>query len=274
MRRSPILTGAGLLLLALAALCLVGCDVLEELFAESTPTSQTRKANPNNRPIITATTQPRPVGYHAVLEITELTCVNGEEDDFNVSSGSDEINFVFSLIETDASGYAVRSASFAWGPYSMSRGDSYNTNYFEDLKLSQIPKGHGVLIVLSIVEGDDYSKEQKIMDRINKYARYVEYANMFNPEPYSKTAIEIAGKVLDYLDIGLDIVDWADDNDTLADKVDVGSPDQVYNTLLGGGYLYNNWIFTGNNGYVILGIDYTDYFEYHVGYVVHLEPIY
>jgi hypothetical protein len=244
------------------------------IFTEPTPANRQveRQVEPVSGPTITP--RPLPVKYNAILEITELTCFDGEEDDYNVSSGQDEISFIYTLIETNESGYAVRSSSYAWGVFEVVRGDSYDTSYFEDIKIPKIPIGHGLLIVLSIVEVDDYSKAQKMMDNINEFAGYVEFANMFNPEPYSKTGIEIAGKVIDYLDIALDIVDWADGNDTLADKVDIGEGGTVARLVRDGGYLYNTWVFSGNNGYVVVGIDYTDYYEYRVSYTVHLEPIY
>jgi hypothetical protein len=206
------------------------------------------------------------VGYNATLEITGLICHDGEEDDYVVSSGEDEITFVYTIIETDGYGKAVRSSTYGWGPYDVRAGDGYDTRYFEDISLSRLPVGHGVVVTLSIVEIEDYSKAQKMLGTINKYRRYVEMANTFNPEPYSKTAIEIVGDVLYYSKFGLDFVAWADDNDVLADQVDVGTPDLVQSALLGSRQLGNGWVFSGSNN--------TDHYEYEVSYVVHLQPIY
>jgi len=249
------------LLMVVAMFALAGCEVLEEILEEDTqPRDQGYERPPPQQP------QPVLVGYNATLEITQFTCYDGEEDDFVTSSGEDEITFLYTILQTDQNGWAVRSSSHGWGPYNVYAGESYDSRYFERLTLPQIPLGHGLVVILSIVEIEDYSEAQDTMDTINEYASYVEFANMFNPEPYSKTAIEIAGQILYYAGIGLDIVDWADDDDILAEQVDVGDPNLVYSTLVSGGQLYNGWNFSGENN--------LDYYEYEVGYVVHLQPIY
>jgi len=261
MKAYSILCKAGGLLLASGMLLLSGCDILEYLFEEESPSSNPDNSQPPNP-------QPQPVlvGYNATLEIADFTCYNGEEDDYVTSSGQDEITFIYTILETDQNGWTVRSNYHGWGPYDIFAGEAYNSQYFESLSLSQIPLDHGLVITLNIVEIEDYSEAQSTIDSINEYAEYVKLANTFNPEPYSKTAIEIVGDILYYSGIGLDIVDWADDDDLLADQVDVGNPNLVYSTLLGGGQLYNGWVFSGTNN--------TDNFEYGVNYIVHLTPIY
>lgn len=256
-----ILSRVNGILLVLTAFFLSGCDVLEYLFESDSSSYDPGSSEPINP-------EPQPVlaGYNAIFEITGFTCYNGEEDDYITSTGQDEITFIYTIIQTDQYGNAVVSSSSGWGPYDIVAGDSYDSQYFEDLTISQIPVGHGVITIVTIVEIEDYSEAQSVMDKINSVADYVEMANVFNPEPYSKAGIEILGEVLYYSGIALDVIDWADDDDLLADQVDVGDPNLVYSTLLGGGYLYNGWVFSGENN--------TDYFEYEVNYLVHLQPIY
>ena len=252
---------ASIILLVSAVSFLAGCEILED--SPGTDSSSRNRGSfqqPNPQP------QRVLVGYNAVLEITRFACHDGEEDDYVWSSGQDEITFIYTILETDQNGWAVRSSSIGWGPFDIHAGEIYNSQYFDDPKLSQIPLGHGLLVTLSIVEIEDYSKAQRTIGTINKYARYVQIANMFNPEPYSKTAIEIVGDILYYSEIALDFISWADGDDVLADQVDVGHPNAVHSTLLSGGQLGNGWIFTGRNN--------TDDFKYEVSYVVHLQPIY
>lgn len=249
-------------LLLVICLSLSGCNLLDDLLGSSSK----KEAPPNNPSNNYIQPTPYPVAYNAVLEITRFACHNAEEDDYVTSSGQDEITFIYTIIETDRNGYAVHSASKGWGPFDIYRGDDYDTRYFDDLRINNIPAGHGVLITLSIVDIEDYTKAQNMMDTINRYANYVSYANMLNPEPYSKTAIEITHKILKYSGYALDIIDWADDDDTLADHIDVGEPNQVYNTLVGNGYLHNGWVFSGTINW--------DDFEYEVAYIVHLEPVF
>lgn len=253
--------GRVLLLVVVAVLALTGCEVLEESLEEDSQSRDQRYEQPPAQ-------QPQPVlvGYNATLEITQFTCLDGEEDDFVTSSGEDEITLLYSIVQTDQNGWAVRASNHGWGPYDIHAGERYDSRYFKELTLSEIPLGYGLVVPLSIVEIEDYSEAQDTMDTINEYASYVEFANMFNPEPYSRSAIEITGKVLYYAGIGLDIVDWADDDDVLADNVDVGNPNLVHSTLASGGQLYNGWNFSGENN--------LDHFEYEISYVVHLQPIY
>lgn len=261
MKSQSAARGIGLVFLVLFSFINAGCEVIEAILDDSSPSSKPRSnlpANPQPQPVL--------VGYNATYEITRLACYDGEEDDYITSSGQDEITFIYSITETDQYGRAVRSSSLGWGPYDMVAGDNYGTKYFEDLTLTQIPVGHGLITTVTITEIEDYSKAQRVMGKINKYARYVEFANTFNPEPNSKTGIEIVGRALYYAGVALDIVDWADDDDTLGDHVDVGDANLVTSTLVNGGYLHNGWVFSGSNN--------TDHYEYEVNFIVHLKPIY
>lgn len=271
MKTRPSVFGAVAVLMLVAIFFLGGCDVLEGLIEGDSRSGQQAYDQPQPTQPQPTKRQPVLVEYNATLEITQFTCHDGEEDDYTTSSGEDEITFVYTILETDRTGWAVRSSSHGWGPYDVHAGESYGSQYFKNLTLSQVPLGHGLVVTLSIVEIEDYSEAQGVMDTINKYAFYVDLANTFNPEPYSKTAIEIAGDILYYAGKALDIVDWADDDDLLADHVDVGDPSLVHSTLLGGGQLYNDWTFYGENESIPF---YPDYFEYEVSYVVHLQPIY
>ncbi len=245
-------------LTALLLLGITGCEVLEII--QPTPTRRPASDSHTYQP------QPQLVGYHATLAITGMGCRDGEEDDTIFSTGSDELAFIYTLLQTDAYGRGMRVANHGWGPYAVVAGEWYDERYFPNLQLPNIPLGHGLVIGLSLVEVEDYSDAQRTMDTINEYATYVELANMANPEPYSHSAIEIAGQALYYAGVALDVVDWADDDDTLADHIDVGDPNLVHNALLSNSFLHNGWVFSGvNNG---------DHFEYEVNYAVHLQPIY
>ncbi len=203
-------------------------------------------------------------GYDATMEISQFICHDAEEDDYVTSSGQDEIVFIYSLVETDESGWVVRAATYAWGPFDVYAGDAYNANYFTQLQLTGIPVGHGLMSLFNVTDIEDYSEAQSYMNKINEYMRYIKIANMFNPEPQSKAAIEIVSDILYYSGKTLDVVDWLDDDDTLFDHIDMGNYNQIYPTLQSGGNLFNSWNFYGTNN--------TDNFNYDMAYTVYLYP--
>ncbi len=112
----------------------------------------------------------------------------------------DELMLAYSLSVLDDNNQLINTQNGAWGVQRTKKGDQFNT--FPGLSI-EVPPRCRVVATTVLMEIDDYSKAQKLVNDIRKYTGYagaaaslLQVTELTNPVGYFLVSLQAAGLVL------------------------------------------------------------------------------